>query len=431
MPVRGGHSLPNALRQRLERSFGADLSLVRVHRCTSARRITEDLGTRACAVEGAILLGGEVPAAVLVHEVVHLLQGRLFGNGTVAAAEEEAHRLAARALAGLPCRVTIPADAAQPLCWEEAGHYYTIYYTALACGLPNHLAMRIAFWAQFPDEVSELDAVKAGFDIPRAGVGAFTHWVGSGFGVPDALQDMYVEINNGVSSIYGGYGRMAPVAHDTYKDLQVNLDVQRGLHCLTGASWEVETRRRTEISIRAAAENDDYFEFGVSLHCYGDSFAHRDHDSGKMYPSVVGHGIETQFTRSAGDEASKMLHAQHPDALSPARRREFTSYVQGLHGLFSTCFPQFKNQSLQLGSGAEATALTLAGVITEQPDAAVQINMIRQAAQGRLKTPMHDYKPELQDDVYFKDFFNQTKPVAVSRHHVDRGLFLARIWNPS
>ena len=63
------------------------------------------------------------------------------------------------------------ADAAQPLCWEEAGHYYTVYYVALACGVPNDDAMRIAFWTQFPDEVSELDAVKAGFDMPRAAAG--------------------------------------------------------------------------------------------------------------------------------------------------------------------------------------------------------------------------------------------------------------------
>jgi len=422
--------LPDALRLRLERSFGTDLSSLRLHRGGTARRITEELGTSACAAEGAILLGAEVSDAVLAHEVVHLLQARLPGVGTIAAAEEEAHRLAARALAGLPCRVAVPADGRRPLCWEEAGHYYTIYYTGLACGLPNDLAMRIAFWAQFPDEVSELDAVKAGFDIPRSGVGALTHWVGSGFGVPAAIEDTYIEINNGIADMYHGYGRIAPVARDTYKDLQVNLDVQRGLHCLTGASWAEETRRRTEISVRAARQNDDYFEFGVSLHCYGDSFAHRDHDTGRMYPSVVGHGIETQFTRTAGDEASKMVRAHHPDALSPARRREFTAYVQGLYALFSTCFPELASQRQLLGTSAEATALVLAGVIVEQPNPAVQINMIRRAAQERLNTGMHGYTPELQDDVYFKDFFNQPKPVAVSRHHVDRGLLLARLWNP-
>jgi len=418
-----GGRLPEALRHRLERSFGTELSTIRVHRCGAARRVTEDLGTIACAVDGAILLGAEVSDAVLAHEVVHLLQARLPGRASVAAAEAEAQRLGARALAGLPCRVAVPADATLPLGWEEAGHYYTIYYTALACGLPDDDAMRIAFWAQFPDEVSELDAVKAGFDIPGSALGTAAHWVTSGFGIPDALQDMYVELNNGISNMYGGYGRMAPPVHDTYKDLQVNLDVQRGLHCLTGAPWAEETTRREWISLKASLE-DGFFEFGVSLHSYGDSFAHRDHDSGKMYPPFIGHGIETKFTQIAGDEVSKLTHAHHPDALTPARGREFREYVLRLHRLISNRFPQHKARS-----DAETTAFTLTGILADKPDAAVQIGRIRHSAAVQLKIHMNAYTPETQEDVYFQEFYHQPKPVIASRFHVDRGLVLARIWN--
>lgn len=417
--------LPDPLRHRLERSFGADLSAVRVHRCGTARRITEDLGTVACAVDGAILLGAEVPDAVLAHEVVHILQGRLPGTAAVAAAEDEAHRLAARALAGLPCRVAVRADPAVPLCWEEAGHYYTVYYVALACGLPNDDAMRIAFWTQFPDEVSELDAVKAGFDIPRAAAGQVGAWAYEDTGIRDRVERFFTGLNNEIVGAMGlPVGHVTYVQAEPYKDLQVNLDVQRGLHCLTGASWTDETMRREWASGKADL-SDGFFEFGVSLHCFGDSFAHRNHDTGKMYPTVVGHGIETKFTQIAGDEASKLVHAQHTDALSPARLREYKEYVLRLYRLMTSRFPQYRPRS-----DAEMVAFTLTGVLTEQPDANVQIGRIRASASAQLKVDMHGYQPETQEDVYFLEFGNQPKPVAASWHHVQQGLRLARMWNP-
>lgn len=425
MPAHGGR-LPDALRHRLERSFGTDLSSVRVHRCGTARRITEDLGTPACAVDGAILLGAEVPDAVLTHEVIHILQARLPGSAPVAAAEGEAHRLAARALAGLACRVAVPADGALPLRWEEAGHYYTVYYVALACGLPNDDAMRIAFWTQFPDEVSELDAVKAGFDIPRAAAGQVGAWAYEDTGIRDRLEEFVVGLNNDIVGQMGlPIGHVTYVRPEPYKDLQVNLDVQRGLHCLTGNDWTLETTRREWVSNKADL-TDGYFEFGVSLHCYGDSFAHRNHDSGRMYPTVIGHGIETKFTQIAGDEVSKLINAQHTDALTPARLREFKEYVLRLYKLMTNRFPQYRPRS-----APDAVAFTLTGVLTEQPDANVQIGRIRASASAQLKVDMHVYQPETQEDVYYREFGNQPKPVAVSWHHVDRGLKLARLWNMS
>lgn len=420
-----GGRLPDALRHRLERSFGTDLSEVRLHRCGTARRVTEDLGTIACAVDGAILLGAEVSDEILAHEVVHLLQARLPGTATVAAAEAEAHRLTARALAGLPCHAAVPADGALPLCWEEAGHYYTIYYTALACGLPNDDAMRIAFWAQFPDEVSELDAVKAGFDIPRAAAGQVGAWAYEDTGIRDKVEQFFTGLNNDIVGTMGlPIGHVTYVKAEPYKDLQVNLDVQRGLHCLTGADWTQETTRREWASGRADL-TDGYFEFGVSLHCFGDSFAHRNHDSGRMYPTVIGHGIETKFTQIAGDEVSKLIHAHHTDALTPARLREFKEYVLRLYALIAARFPQYRARS-----DAGMTAFTLTGVLTEQPDANVQIGRIRASASTQLKVDMHVYQPETQEDVYYLEFGNQPKPVAATWHHVDRGLKLARLWNP-
>lgn len=428
MPVRAGSPLPNALRLRLERSFGADLSSVRVHRCAGARRVVERLDARACAVDGAILLGAGAPAAVLAHEVVHLLQARLPGAAPVALAEREARRLAPRALAGLPCRVAVPAEASLPLCWEEAGHYYTIYYVGLACGLLNDDAMRIAFWAQFPDEVSELDAVKAGFDIPGSAVGDFVDWVGKSISnLPANVENFYVDVNNAIADhAFHGYGRLSRRSiEQPTKNLDINLDVQKGLHCLTGANWNDETARRERISLEADL-SDGFFEFGFSLHPFGDSYAHRNHDSGRMYPPFLGHGPETKFVEVAGDEVARMTSQHHPDALTPARAREYAEYITRLYGIFARRFP-----GLPRRASAEAAAAALQAVVVERPNSAAQIGVIRNSAARFLGEPMNAYQPETQEDVYFSDFFDQPKPVAASRHHVDRGLFLARRWNPS
>ncbi|WP_421989157.1 eCIS core domain-containing protein [Roseococcus sp.] len=433
MPVRGGHSLPDALRLRLERSFGADLSGVRVHRCASARRITEALGTRACAVDGAILLDGEAPAEVLAHEVVHLLQARLRGAAPIAEAEREARHLGPRALAGLPCRITVAADGSQPLCWEEAGHYYTIYYTALACGLADDDAMRIAFWAQFPDEVSELDAVRAGFDAPGSAVGDLADKVVAGFeAIPNAFNNAYIEANNwimsrafGEGSPFSGYGRMNRIPNrEPSKNLDANLDVQRGLHCLTGANWNVETARREKISL-AADLSGGFFEFGFSLHPLGDSYAHRDHDTGRMYPPFLGHGPETKFVELAGDEVSRIAHQHHPDALTPARATEYREYIARLYSVLIRRFPQIPRRA-----APEATAGALGAVVARGANPNNQIAQIRHSASTVLGVAMNNYRPEVQDKVFFKDFFDKPKPVAASRYHVDRGLLLARQWAP-
>ena len=41
---------------------------------------------------------------------------------------------------------------------EEAGHYYTVYYTSLAVGFREDVAYTQAVLAQMPDEISWLDA---------------------------------------------------------------------------------------------------------------------------------------------------------------------------------------------------------------------------------------------------------------------------------
>ncbi|WP_424810775.1 DUF6765 family protein [Roseococcus sp. YIM B11640] len=426
LPGRGGRPLPDTLRGQLERAFGADLSGIRLHGCAGARRVTESLGARGVAVDGAILLAPGATAGVVAHEVAHILQSRLPGDAPDAArAEAEARRLGPRALRGLPCRISAPVDAREPMCWEEAGHYYTIYFTALACRLPDREAMQIAFWAQFPDEVSELDAVKAGFDIPAAAVGRAAAFVTEDTGIKWAFEDFVSGLNNSIMSSFGmgGYGRMPPSARKPYKNLQVNLDVQKGLHCLTGANWNIETKRRTDISL-AASLADGAYEFGMSLHSFGDSFAHRNHDTGCMYPPFLGHGPETKVVQIAGDELSRKAGLVHPDSLGPHRQSEFFEYIERLHGIISTRY-----SLLSPVKNAQQTAWILAPIIADKPDPKQQIGLIRKAVVDELRLPaMHEYAPEKYEDLPLSEFSSHDAPYYASYWHVRRGLELARAW---
>lgn len=424
---RGGRPLPDGLRQRLERAFGAELSWVRLHGCGSARRLTEDCATRACAVDGAVLLApGAGNAAVLAHEVAHLLQGRLPGPRPPAPlAEAEARRAARRAPAGWPCRIAIPADPALPLAWEEAGHYYTVYFVALACGLRDPQAHRIAFWAQFPDEVSELDAVKAGFDVPGSAMGQVGHWVYEDTGIGPAAREFYAGLNNSIMEAvgFGGIGRMVPPPRRPYKDLAVNLDVQMGLHCLTGRNWNKETDTREAIS-RLADLGGDEFDFGLSLHSFGDSFAHRNHDTRRMYPPFLGHGPETKFVQIIGDEVARFTTGfVHPDSLGPHRLDEYREYVTRLHKLISLRFPGLKQ-----GRDAQQSANLLSTIIVPRPDPKTQIGQIRDLANSELKVTMNAYQPERWEDEPLLTFMGRDSPVLATHSHVSRGLALAEKW---
>src|SRR3954454_20752191 len=103
---------------------------------------------------------------------------------------------------------------------------------------------------------------------------------------------MFATINNGIVDLGGSFGAGLQYTRMPYRDVGVQLDVQRGLHCLTGADWDAETNKRRCLSLSLPVDKD-CLEFGLALHALGDSFAHRDHDTHRMYPTGVGHGLET------------------------------------------------------------------------------------------------------------------------------------------
>jgi len=101
---RPGEPLPEAVRQSLSASFGADLSGVRVHTDTSAADRARAMGARAFTIAHHIFLGrGEkvTDLTLMAHEVTHVLQQRgaaLVQRATTAVTdrfEAEAHRASA------------------------------------------------------------------------------------------------------------------------------------------------------------------------------------------------------------------------------------------------------------------------------------------------------------------------------------------------
>lgn len=169
-------TLPTSLRSRLERAFAAPLDDLRVETGPAARRVVEGAGGRfGCAVEGRVFLADPPPSlrfAVLAHEVAHAMQQRHRRRRTpdpVPLIEAEAQAAAASLLAGRRHPIRCAADPREPAHWGEAGHYYTVYFVALAGGAPKMDAYRIAFWAQAPDEVNDFDAYESGVLIMKSG----------------------------------------------------------------------------------------------------------------------------------------------------------------------------------------------------------------------------------------------------------------------
>jgi hypothetical protein len=431
--------LPTGLRRRLEAAYCTDLSDVRVHAGPSASAIAAEAGGRACALAGREIFLGEVPStlmpAVLAHEVAHLVQQRLPWDGAPAAiAEAEARNACVAALAGHFARPRIAADAHVPACWEEAGHYYTVYYVMLACGVEPELARRVAFWCQMPDEVSELDAVKAGINIALRTVAPGAMAINDMFlniragarSVMNTLENAYVELDNRIRQIYGAPGG-GVIVRDTgapaTQQIPVSIDVQIGLHALSGGSSAVETAGRRAI-LMGIDPRRHTFEYGIALHLFGDSYAHRTSD-GTMFVAPIGHGLESLLARGGSDR-----HV-HPDGIGPYRRDEYEAYVGDLYDIFLATFrttPPPRREARR-----DVVIRSLSNIVAADDRAAdsdatrdAQIALIRAGAAAF--GGMHPYAPERVPDVPLSEF-QAPHGISVTGWHVNRALHLARYWS--
>jgi RHS repeat-associated protein len=127
--------------------------------------------------------------------------------------------------------------------YEQAGHYYTVYFASLAVGFSPVVAARNAFWAQLPDQLDRLDA--------------FAQEVQSWSPFADSNQQ-------------------------NWRD-----HVQRDIHALTGGESRPERLATTERITQGTPGTAGY---GDLLHRLGDSYAHSliDHET-RLYSTGLGH----------------------------------------------------------------------------------------------------------------------------------------------
>lgn len=278
-----GLPLDCATRGRLERLFGEDLSDVLVHRSPAVDAMNAASGSLAFAVANHVCIASHLDRGhgrmfdfVVAHEVAHVLQkrrGRNIGCRPRRAddwlVEAEATHAACDVLAGRKATIATADDPLVVRHWGPAGHYWTVFFTALAAGVPEQEAYSCAFYAQLPDQVFELDAVPHGFD-------AMTY---DSIHHPTPLAPTDLPYMSGVV-----YDVVEVVTVPTvylfdleglYPDCEsraIDQDVQRGLHCLTGgpAREEFEKWHRHLMTCDPRS-----FGYKLALHAFGDSFAHR------------------------------------------------------------------------------------------------------------------------------------------------------------
>jgi RHS repeat-associated protein len=147
-----------------------------------------------------------------------------------------------------------PANSSDPLgLYAEAGHYYTVLWVALQVGYGFDEAQSIAFFAQFPDEASLLDAKELWWDSKE-----------------EASANKF---RRGARTV----SRDRMVRHHT------------AIHALTGG----DAARETQLAVEGAKAAPDNVALGLQLHRLGDSFAHRElNNESKLYDTGFGHAAE-------------------------------------------------------------------------------------------------------------------------------------------
>lgn len=305
-PIDQGESLRGPLLHDLQSYFQTDLSDIRLHCLRDGTTANFTIGTHIFRAPVNYLRQHTSNSQLLAHEVAHCIQNRVGAssndrNGAdLCRLEAEASLAAVSYATGHKPPLLSPNTRYPVLRWGIVGHYYTVFFVAMAAGLDRVTAARLAFFAQMPDEVVELDACVAGEEIingaARVEVATYTTVLAA-----RALRGEIAGDRGGASA----------------------REIQTGLHCLTGGDSFAETAYRTytlETINRAL-----HWEYGLALHAFGDSFAHRRIGNPKvLYPPIYGHALD----------------GHDPDniALNPERQQLYTSYSLSMYGLLCRKF---------------------------------------------------------------------------------------------
>jgi hypothetical protein len=294
--------------------MGLDFSTVRFDTRPEAEiaALARTLDNTISISHEATRLPARIVVFILAHELAHIAQKRIGSRvvrATLARAvrsssyldslELEADQAASAILRGVPTMCTLPDVPERPAHWGPLGHYYTVYYVMLQAGVPAKEARIRAFFCQLPDEVWQFDATAATRDYNEAAPDDDNQTLKSGIvsigtdaaGIKRATPwDEFVMREGPVRPHTPGMKNPTDYFEDPVSKrnrLHFDKAVVRGLHALTGRSYEAETQYR----LRVLRHNwKDLVLSGLALHPLGDSFSHRplsgDHE---MYGDHHGH----------------------------------------------------------------------------------------------------------------------------------------------
>jgi hypothetical protein len=422
----------------METSFAEDFQHVVIEQSPLASAVTGTLQTVAATCNDTIFLRGdffsngtEVCERVLAHELAHIVQKRrsrdcsappAFNPTYRALLEAEAEVAAANAIRGERARCVL-VDAAHVLsAWGPAGHYYTSYFVMLAAGADPLHAYRRALFCQMPDQVLEFDATAAGVDLKLGWAfdGGLGHICG-GFSTstpppsdpsfagrpnPDlkyqTRYDTQIRYRPGTAATgFQPVAEVVKVARSGYyydstaEQMQIDQEIQEGLHALTGGLANNETIFRESVVRRSS----DDLSYGLALHPYGDSFAHRQVDAPeRTYDGGLGHARDVHVPDNIGHRFTDGL---------------YLNYVKSLYALV--------RDTMNCGAPRLSSAETVANLskLNQKPIAEedsgldwiasaelkkVALNCV--TASGRsVNLGLRGYEPEHEDATYWRFFW--------------------------
>jgi hypothetical protein len=398
-----GSSLDKELRGLMEYCFGTDLGHIRTHRMESSAA-TLRTGALAFTVDHHVCLcpGFEaIPDAIrhyiLAHELTHVMQKELgrdcqassARSGIIADLEREADEIAFQVLLGKRVQPVTPDRSPDARCWGPAGHYYTVFFAAMMAGLSLDDCKTNAFYAQMPDQVTELDAIPAGKGWGLRLFHAPTNW--------------------------------------NADQMVIDAQVQLGLHALTGWSADAETAYRNKILDKL---DPGSFEFGLALHPFGDSYAHRVLDGGgRMYKAPVGHLVEADLQDATPHDWLRGAHRPDRIELRPKLYRE---YGLALYDMF------IKRWQISMDEDTKRDRRQRFGayldVISSQTGEDSQIDKM-----GEMKgfdsdldlATLNFYFPQMEDEVGWEQFRLRTRVngQVLRQDLLDRALGCAEDWS--
>lgn len=418
--------LDRQARSLMERGFGEDFGKVRV----SVREGRG--GPSACTVGEHIVFaaGWYQPRTwpgrlVLAHELAHVVQKRHGADrpglppAPADLLEAEAHAAAAVVAGGGRFRCSLPDRPAVPRFWEEEGHYYTSYLVMLAAGIDGQIAQQSAQYAQMPDEIEELDAAGWGKKVYN-----LDGWVAGGNrrGIPEPMAGYLLEKDELVQKARTTpaptpqqmltpeeWKRFLWLKEQLTTGLREHmLNIQIGLHCLSGRRAAEETRARAH---RLLATEPGSVQCGLAIHAFGDSFSHRNRsDETLMYSSGLGHAVDLFKIRDP--HAADHIHV---------RPELYCKYGLALYHIMCKKAAGRKRLLEREPLGNKLYELAR---IPEKPE---QVRRMRQFA-DEMKTPMVRMTPENNVTLYIWEEYKWE--FGIPPTFLDEALKLAKAWRP-